>query len=147
MKCEEFRSEVQGEIDRSGEERLSTALRDHVEMCGECRTFFESLIAVHRALGRLPRVSPSAELVTALNQIEKPVYVPMKLSWGPDIRLAAAMVAPVVLPFIAQILSLTVLQQVLEISILFLGATLFALAVLKPSFLGGPEHRIVLDKP
>jgi hypothetical protein len=147
MKCGEFRLLVQGELDQIGDGALSAALRDHADTCIQCAAFFESLTAVHSDLRDLPRVAPPAELMAALRRIDKPVYVPMKLSWGPDIRLAAALVAPVLLPYAAQALSFTLLQQILEMSILSLGVTLFGIAVLKPSFLGGPEYRIVLDKP
>jgi hypothetical protein len=146
MKCEEFKSLVQGELDQIGNGVLSTALHDHANTCIQCGAFFESLTAVHSALRDLPRVTPSAELMTALRRIDKPVYVPMELSWGPDIRLAAAMVTPVLLPYIAEALSYTLLQQIFEMSILALGVALFAIAALKPRFLGGPEYRIVPDK-
>jgi len=146
MKCEEFRSRVQDELDRIGDEILPAEFREHADTCAQCGPFFESLIAVHRALRHLPRVSPPAELITALSKLDKPVYVPMKLSWSPDIRLAAAMVAPALLPYIAQALSFTLLQQILEMSILSLGMALFGIAALKPSFLGGPEYRVAPEK-
>jgi hypothetical protein len=74
-------------------------------------------------------------------------FVPVKLSWGPEIRLAAEMLIPIALPYVAQALSMELLQHILEMLMLPLGLSLFGIAVLKPWFLGGPEYRVVPDKP
>lgn len=142
MKCEDFRASVQSALDVVVDVDLSGELLDHAEACLSCKSYYESLLALHRALHRLPRVSPSADLVASLNRINQLDFVPVKLSWGPEIRLAVEMLIPVTLPYIAQAFSLDILQHVLEMLMLPLGLTLFGIAVLKPRFLGGPEYRI-----
>ena len=69
-------------------------------------------------------------------------FCPAKLSWGPDIRLAAALLSPVALPHIAQQFSLDEIQYILEALILLLGLTVFGIAALKPLFLGSPAYRL-----
>jgi len=142
MKCEDFRALVQSALDVAVDVALSGELLDHAEACLSCKSYYESSLALHRALHRLPRVSPSAGLVTSLNRITQLDFVPVKLSWGPEIRLAVEMLIPVTLPYIAQAFSLDLLQHALEMLMLPMGLTLFGIAVLKPRFLGGPEYRI-----
>jgi hypothetical protein len=147
MKCEEFRASVQIALDGAIDVVLSGELADHAKACVSCKSYYESSLALHRALHRLPRVSPSAELIGSLNRINHLDFVPVKLSWGPEIRLAVEMLIPVAFPYIAQALSMELLQRILEMLMLPLGLSLFGIAVLKPWFLGGPEYRIVPDKP
>jgi hypothetical protein len=142
MKCEDFRASVQSALDVAVDAALSGELLDHAKACLSCKSYYESSLALHRALHRLPRVSPSVDLVASLSRINQLDFVPVKLSWGPEIRLAVEMLIPVTLPYIAQAFSLDVLQYVLEMLMLPLGLTLFGIAVLKPRFLGGPEYRI-----
>ncbi|MCX6145226.1 MAG: hypothetical protein NTZ35_18635 [Ignavibacteriales bacterium] len=138
---------VQSALDVAVDVALSKELLDHAEVCVLCKSYYESSLALHQALHRLPRVSPPADLIGSLNRINQLDFVPVKLSWGPEIRLAAEMLIPVALPYVAQAFSLDLLQHILEMLMLPLGLSLFGIAVLKPWFLGGPEYRIVLDKP
>jgi hypothetical protein len=146
MKCEDFRVSVQSALDVSVDVALPGELLEHADVCVSCKSYYESSLALHRALGRLPRMSPSADLVASLNRINQLDFVPMKVSWGPEIRLALEMMIPVALPYLAQALSMELLQHILEMLILPLGLSLFGIAVLKPWFLGGPEYRIAPDK-
>jgi hypothetical protein len=146
MKCEEFRTSVQIALDEAVDVVLSGELADHAQACVLCKSYYESSLALHRALHRLPRVGPSAELIGSLNRINQLDFVPVKLSWGPEIRLATEMLIPIALPYVAQALSMELLQHILEMLILPLGLSLFGIAVLKPWFLGGPEYRFVPDK-
>ncbi len=146
MKCEDFRVSAQNALDSSVDVALSGRLLHHAEGCLSCRSYYESLLALHRALHQLPRVSPSADLTLSLNRINELDFVPLKMSWGPEIRLAVEMLIPVALPYVAQTFSLDLLQRVLEMLMLPLGLSLFGIAVLKPYFLGGSGARVAPEK-
>lgn len=142
MICQEFRESLQTTLDATPDVVLSRESETHVESCPDCRAFYESTLALHRALYQLPRVRPSQDLVAALNRIDQLDFVPVKLSWGPEIRLAAEMLVPVVLAYGAQLYSSELLQHILEASMLALGLTFFGIAVSKPYVLGAPEFRL-----
>ena len=146
MKCEDFKASVQNALDSSVDVDLSGKLLHHAEGCLSCRSYYESLLALHQAMYRLPRVSPSADFVDSLNRINQSDFIPLKLSWGPEIRLAIEMLIPLTLPYLAQAFSLDLLQRVLEMLMLPLGLSLFGIAVLKPYFLGGSGSRVAPEK-
>jgi hypothetical protein len=95
---------------------------------------------------RLPRLSPTPDFAASLNHIDRIKLIPARLSWGPEIRLAAALLSPVALPYIAQQFSLDEIQYILEALILLLGLTVFGIAALKPFFLGTPAYRLAPDR-
>lgn len=146
MKCEDFRASVQSALDASVNVALSAEQLGHAEACESCKSYYESTLELHRALQQIPRVSPSVALVASLNRINQLDFVPMKLSWSPEIRLAIEMLIPVTLPYIAQVLSLDQIQHALEVLMLSLGLALFGVAVLKPRFLGKPQNRPALKE-
>ena len=146
MKCEEFRALVQGALDAKRETELRTETLAHINECPACKSYYESMLALHGAMYRLPRLSPTPDLVASLNHIDRIEYVPARLSWGPEIRLAAALLSPVALPYIAQQFSLDEIQYILEALILLLGFTVFGIAALKPLFLGSPAFRLAPDR-
>ena len=104
------------------------------------------MLALHGAMYRLPRMSPTPDFIASLDHIDRIDFVPARLSWGPEIRLAAMLLSPVALPYIAQEFSLDEIQYILEALILLLGLTVFGIAALKPLFLGSPAHRLAADQ-
>jgi len=146
MKCEEFRALVQSGLDERRETLVSVEARTHTETCPTCKKYYESMLALHGAMYRLPRVSLTPDFVTSLNHIDQIKFVPARLSWIPEIRLAAALLSPVALPYIAQQYSLDQIQFVLEALILILGLTAFGIAAFKPFFLGSPAYRLAADR-
>lgn len=147
MKCEEFKEFLQNLLDAREERDWPNELSAHAASCQQCRAFGDSLLALHEAMQRLPRVSPSAELMGSLKKIKQPDAPLVKIGWGPEIRLGAQLLLPLAFPYIAQAFSLTTIQHVLEALILLLGMTVFVISVLKPLFLGVPERRVSLEKP
>jgi predicted anti-sigma-YlaC factor YlaD len=146
MKCEEFRALVQSGLDAKEETAVSREGRAHTDTCPTCKKYYESMLALHGAMYSLPRVSPTPDFVASLNHIEQIEYVPAKLSWRPEIRLAAALLSPLVLPYIAQQYSLDQIQYILEALIMLLGLTAFGIAALKPFFLGGHAYHLAPDR-
>ncbi|MBF8297150.1 MAG: hypothetical protein HW389_3695 [Bacteroidetes bacterium] len=146
MKCEEFKESLQNFLDAREERDWPNGLSAHASSCPQCRTFGDSMIALHQAMQRLPRVSPSAELMGSLKKIKQPDASLVKIGWGPEIRRGAQLLLPLALPYIAQAFSLTTTQHVLEALILLLGMTVFVMSVLKPLFLGVHERRVSLEK-
>jgi hypothetical protein len=146
MKCEAFRESVQNSFDAAISVTVSGELLNHAEVCVSCKSYYESSLALHQALYRIPRVSPSADLVRSLNRINQPESIRVKLSWGPELRLAVEMLIPVALPYIAQAFSLDHIQHALEVLMVSLGLALFGVAVLKPWFLRGSDYRTAPEK-
>ena len=146
MKCEEFRAMVQNGLDAKAETVLSIEAATHADTCVGCKEYYESMLALHGAMNNLPRVSPTPDFIASLNHIEQITFVPAKLSWVPEIRLAVSFLLPIALPYIAQEFSLNEIQIVLEIAILLLGLTAFGIAALKPLFLGSPAYRLAPDR-
>jgi predicted anti-sigma-YlaC factor YlaD len=146
MKCEELRALLQNGLDAGQEALVSSEARSHTGTCPSCKKHYESMLALHGAMYNLPRVSPTPDFVASLYHIDQIKFVPAKLSWVPEVRLAAAFLSPVALPYIAQEFSLDEIQYVLEAVILLLGLTAFGIAALKPLFLGSPAYRLAPDR-
>jgi predicted anti-sigma-YlaC factor YlaD len=146
MKCEDFRESVQRMLDSEAEIVLAGELLAHAETCAQCRAFFESSLALHRAMSNLPRVSLPPDLLTSLQRIGQLDFVPVKLGWGPEIRLAAEMLIPIILTYAAQAFSFNLLQHVLEMLMVPLGLALLGIAALKPHILGGPGYRLAPEE-
>ncbi len=147
MKCEEFKESLQNLLDAREERDWPNELSAHATGCPQCRAFGDSLIALHQAMQRLPRVSPSAELMGSLKKIRRPDAPLVKIGWGPEIRLGAQLLLPVLAPYIAWAFSLDSIQHVLEALILLLGMTVLMISVLKPFILGVHERPVALEKP
>ena len=146
MKCDEFRALVQSALDTKQETELSTETLAHVDTCPACKSYYESMLSLHGAMYRLPRLSPTPDFVASLNHIDQIKFIPAGLSWGPEIRLAAALLSPLALPHIAQQFSLDEIQHILEALILLLGLTVFGIAALKHLFLGSPAYRLAPER-
>lgn len=146
MTCQDFRDSVQSALDAATRVALPDELRAHAETCPQCIAFFESSLALHQAMHNLPQVSPSTEFVASLKRINQLDYVPVRLSWVPEIRLGAALLTPLALPYVAQAFSSDQLQHILEALILLLGLTFLGLTALKPYILGAPDYRPASEK-
>lgn len=147
MKCEEYRESIQNLLDAREERDWPHEMSAHAATCQQCRAFRDSLLALHHAMQRLPRVTPSAELMSSLRKSKQPDAPLAEIGWGPEIRLGAQLLLPLLLPYIAQVFSLDSIRHMVEALILLLGVTVFVMSILKPLILGVPEHRVSLEKP
>ena len=137
MNCEQFRINLNDALDARSSILLADKMKQHSEDCIKCRQYETSILLLHDKLFQIPRLQPSAFLMHQLRSISSEENVPvLKLSWKPELRVAAMFLFLALLAVACNWLFNGLLGMVIEICVVTIGFSFLFVRLAKPSILG-----------